>query len=83
MEKPNWVYEIIKTDEDEWTGNQLYDDFKYAKFCAEQDYREDFGNFDGDLTWDFLCKGYYLLWEDNIPTDVELRVRHVNSLEKV
>lgn len=80
--KTDWVYEIINPYEPEWQGNELYSSFDYAKFCGRQDFQEDFAP-TGKLDWDFLCKGYYILLEDNIPTDVELRVRHINSLEKV
>jgi hypothetical protein len=79
MAKTDWVYEIINPDEPNWQGNELYKEFAYAKFCGRQDYQEDFAA-KGRLDWDFLCKGLYFLVEDDIPTGVELRVRHINSL---
>lgn len=80
--KNRWVYEIIDINDSLWIGNLLYNDFAYAKFCAEQDYKEYYPEeVDSDFTWDFVCKGFYQMLIDEISTDVELRVRHINSLE--
>lgn len=75
-----WVYEVKHVNYSEWLGNLLYDDLAYAKFCAEQDYREFFGEPEHNLHWDFVCKGLYHMYDGDLPTDVELRVRHINSL---
>lgn len=80
--KDNWVYEIIHANYPTWVGNLLYNDFGYAKFCAEQDCQETFGEPNASYTWDFICKGIYQLYDGELPTDIELRIRHVNNLDK-
>lgn len=78
-----WVFEIIMDEYPEWDGNRLYDEKMYAKFCGEQDFLKDFPT-DNAVTWEVLMKGTSVLYEmteeGNIPTGVELRVRHVDSL---
>lgn len=86
----DFVFEIIMETWPEWAGNELYDDKSYAEFCAIQDYKQAFydkweaGYEDaeepGDFHWEFISKGTYHLYMDGSPTDVALRVRHVNSL---
>jgi hypothetical protein len=80
-----WVFEVIHVGWPEWEGNQLYDALDYAKFCAEQDYLKAFPHEDM-MSWEVLMKATYTMYvhrEDDIyPTDIEIRVRHVNSLDK-
>jgi len=87
VSKSDYVFEVIMDDWPEWPGNELYGDFGYAKFCAEQDYKEAFSEFftsedakNTRLNWDFVCKGLYHMVENDVPTDVAIKVRHVHSL---
>lgn len=86
MDKPDFIFEIIMETWPEWSGNELYADAGYAKFCAVQDYKEAFYNpmnteeEPGNFSWDFVCTGLYHLYEDGSPTDVSMKVRHVNTL---
>lgn len=85
-----YVYEVIMDDWAEFPGNAIYDNFAYAKFCAEQDYQDEFyGPFlsgienapePGRLNWDFICKGFYHMTEDDSPSGITLRIRPVHSL---
>lgn len=89
-ETAEFVFEIIMETWPEWAGNQLYDTQPYAEFCGIQDYKDAFydkwqsGDEDaeepGTFKWEFISKGTYYLYMDDSPTDVSLRVRHVNSL---
>ena len=90
MSKADYVFEVIMDEWPEFPGNALYDDLAYAKFCAEQDYKDEFyGPFlsgiegapePGRLNWDFVCKGLYHMVEDDAPSGVAIKVRHVHSL---
>ena len=87
MSKADYVFEVIMDEWPEWPGNELYGDFGYAKFCAEQDYREAFSEFflseeakNTRINWDFICKGLYHMLENEVPTGVAIKVRHVHSL---
>lgn len=88
MPNPEMVIEIILEEDPQWPGNQLYkneDDGGYAKFCAEQDYVDNYPNPDGFYNryfrWDFISKGTYFMYENELFTGVQLRYRHLYSIE--
>lgn len=75
----DYVFEIRHETWDDFPGNQLYDTISVAKILGEQDFMDSFP-FEGVLTWEPILKGFMVLYEDGLPTDITLRVRHVNSL---
>jgi len=78
--KTKWIFEVIHPNWNEWPGNELYSDIELAKFWGIHDYTEDFliehDHFnDHFFEWVPLGKGTYLLYEDSMSTEIEIRVR--------
>lgn len=79
MSSSDFVWEIRHETWDEFPGNELYDTLPYAKYQGMDDYLESFPG-DGVLTWENILKGFFVLYEDGLPTELTLRARHINSL---
>ena len=75
----DYVFEIRHEEWDDFPGNELYETIEQARVLGEQDYRDSFPG-DGILKWEPILRSFHVLYEDDIPTDVTLRIRHVNSL---
>lgn len=81
MSSPDYVWEIRHETWDEFPGNELYDDLKYAKWMGMDDFLEAYPG-DGVLTWEAILKGFFVLYEDGLPTELTLRARGINKVEK-
>lgn len=75
-----WVWEVFLEDFPDWDGDQLYDELLYAKFCAEQDYKETIvSSRDKPFTWEQVTREYWHMYLDDVPTGVAIRKRPVYS----
>ena len=78
-----YVWEAAMDDWETWPGNELYATIDLAKFCAEQDYLENFPDKrDCTLTWEPIMKGLLHMYEDGIPNGISLYARAVHNAVK-
>lgn len=76
----SYVFEVVHQTWDEFPGNEIYANVGLAKYFGMDDYMESFEP-DGVLTWESILKGFIVLYEDGLPTDVVIRARYVHGTE--